>query len=348
MSKITQQTAQQIIDEYVAGSSTYELQEKYGIWSTTIGNIVRGKSWKKCQRPDNIKKIIDRNKEKTRFKKGRTDELHQSYPDLTYRQKETLVGSMLGDGSLSKTNNSNPNSYFTKKQCNKYREYVYWHHDEFFPFNTPVKETFSKENLDFDKEKDVILRNKTQKHLCGYVFRTCSHPFFTELRSKWYPQGKKIIPLDLKLTPLTIAIWFCDDGHNSYSHRESVFCTQSFSPEEVQFLCDKLKEFDIKARVRFAKYKSGKKPIIKVNSRSYDNLIELIKPFIVWDCMSHKCKWRRAKKQWEFSGKFTEQQVLDIKEKRKHISAKDIAKEHDVHVNTIYAIVSGRSWTHLE
>ena len=41
----------------------------------------------------------------------------------------------------------------------------------------------------------------------------CSAAFsWKELRQKWYPNGKKIVPTDLVLTPETLAYWYMDDG----------------------------------------------------------------------------------------------------------------------------------------
>lgn len=34
MSQITQQIAQTIIEEYIAGASSYELADKYNLWQT--------------------------------------------------------------------------------------------------------------------------------------------------------------------------------------------------------------------------------------------------------------------------------------------------------------------------
>ena len=87
---------------------------------------------------------------------------------------------------------------------------------------------------------------------------------------------------------------------------------------------------------------------MKVNSQSYDTLINIIKPYVEWDCMKHKINWRPAKKQWEYSGKFTEDQITEIRDLREAKSAREIANQFEVHVNTIYAIVSGRSWKHME
>jgi hypothetical protein len=69
------------------------------------------------------------------------------------------------------------------------------------------------------------------------------------LYQRWYPNRKKEIPEDLKLTPLICAIWFCDDGcisirKNSLALKLS---THGFTKNEVEklalLLCQELHEY---------------------------------------------------------------------------------------------------------
>jgi hypothetical protein len=344
MAKITQQTAQRIIEEFCQGASSYELADKYDLWQTSICNLISGRTWANCVRPKKIHEIIEERHKKGLFEKGR--KCHIDVPLLTEVQSEIIVGSLLGDGTI-KTGSSNCS--FSKKQCAKYRNYIDWHHKVLNPYSSRIAEFHSTERLVGDKGI-IVERRKVERYLAGYSFWTHQHPVFTDLRHKWYPEGKKIVPPDIKLTPLTIAIWFCDDGNNSFSHREAKIATQSFTKKEGEHLCDLLHDFGIRPKIDIkVSPKTGtKQPILKMNSTSYDNLIDLIKPHVPWDCMSHKIEWRPAKKQWEYSGKFTLEEIAEVKELRKVKSAKEIAQLFGVHVNTIYAIVSGRSWANVE
>lgn len=344
MSKITQTTAQMIIDEYVAGLSTYRLQEKYGLWNTTIGNIIRGKCWKTCKRPENIREIIDERARHSQFQHNHNSEIHKTYPQLTELQQSIIVGSLLGDGCVRKSKHLN--TRFDKKQGKKQKEYVVWHYEQLKPYSRPIREILSNDQMLWNNETKSIEHYKTTKRLTGYGLTTCSHPIFTEFRNKWYPNGTKTIPHDLELNSLIVAIWFCDDGYNNFSNREAVIATQSFTMTETEHLCDLLSGFDIHPKIMVrVSHKTGiQQPILKMNSTSYDNLINLIKPHVIWDCMQYKIRWRPAKQQWQYSGKFNPEQIAQIRELRKEIPAKEIAKRFGVHVNTIYAIVSGRSW----
>lgn len=64
---------------------------------------------------------------------------------------------------------------------------------------------------------------------------------FTELRKRWYPENKKIVPYDVKLTDKCVAFWFMGDG-TSYWRKQSMkkvhvtFCTDGFKKEDVILL----------------------------------------------------------------------------------------------------------------
>lgn len=341
--KITQEMAQEIIEEYCHGSSCIELSKKYKLWSTSISNIIRGETWKECVRPENIKKIIQHHRDQGNYKSIESRRIEA--PPFTNVQNDIIVGSLLGDGSLHKLY-KNSNSSFSKTQSKNRFDYLQWHYDVLQPYSASVQETFSKEKLIGGKKGVILERQAVEKYHCGYRYQTVNHPNWTVLRNEWYPDGTKIVPTNLTLNPLRIAIWFFDDGTNSLSHRTAIFCTQSFTIEEVEFLCHKLEMFNLKSKIFTvtSTYTNKKMPLIKITKSSYDNLIEIIKPFMLWDCFKHKIDWRPAKKQWEVNGQFTLEQVKEIRELRKSKSAKEIAVIFNVHPNYIYSIVSGRSY----
>lgn len=340
---IKKETAQLIIDEYCKGEAPIKLAKKYGICRSSVNNLISGKTYPACHRPENIKNIAQERAKNSWFEKGRI--CYIDAPPLTDFQMDIIIGSLLGDGSI---NYKLANSNFTKNQSKNRFDYLKWHHEVLCPYSVVVDPVFSKEKL-IGKNRMIVERKKVKKHLSGYKLRTHHHPVFTQLRQEWYPQGVKAVPKNLVLNPQRIAIWFFDDGSNHVPNRTSVICTQSFTFEDVEFLCEKLKPFNLEPRIIkvFSEYTSKYQPIIKLTKSSYDNIIDMIKPYCFWDCFKYKTEWRPAKKQWETSGKFTEEQAKQVLEMRKTIPAKEIARFFGVHVNTIYAMVSGRSWGHL-
>lgn len=68
------------------------------------------------------------------------------------------------------------------------------------------------------------------------------------LRKKWYPDGKKLVPRDLILTPRTLLHWYIGDGGVS---SELYLHTQSFPLVDVNFLKYLLEhELDIEVRLK--------------------------------------------------------------------------------------------------
>jgi Mor family transcriptional regulator len=346
MAKITQKIAQEIIDLYCQGSSSFELADKFGLWNTSISNIIRGHSWKKCKRPDNIKEIIKSKSENSYFKEGRI--CYIDAPPLTNRQMDIVVGSMLGDGTLS---HSSKNSSFSKVQSKSRLGYLQWMESELCPYSSAVDPVYSTEKLIAKKGGVIVERRQVPKHLSGYNLRTHQHPNFTKLRNQWYRGNIKIIPKDLTLNPLRIAIWYFDDGCNSFDHRNATLCTQSFLYEEVEFLSEKLHEFNLYPTIVTVKsqYTGRDMPMLKFHSISYDNLVSLVKPFMLWDCFQHKIQWRPRIHQCEQSqAKLAKDDIINIFQMRKDgYTNVEIAKKYDVHKNHVSSIFTGKRWKHF-
>lgn len=89
---------------------------------------------------------------------------------------------------------------------------------------------------------------RTGKTYSGYACRSLVHPFFTEQRLRWYPEGKKIAPHDIDITKSLLLWWYIGDGHlyrkkDRPNYRRVQLCTQGFTTKDVMFLIDKLKGF---------------------------------------------------------------------------------------------------------
>ena len=131
---------------------------------------------------------------------------------LTNRQKEILIGSLLGDGHLARTTRG---FAFRANHSTSQKEYVFWKYREF---------------------ADVCM---SPPHLYGsksYVFRTVTHPQFDFLHREFYDNNRKILPewINRWMTPLALAVWFMDDG--ARDKQQARFNTQSFSLDENQRL----------------------------------------------------------------------------------------------------------------
>jgi hypothetical protein len=73
----------------------------------------------------------------------------------------------------------------------------------------------------------------------GKLLYTPCYVEMKEQRSRWYPEGSKLIPDDVRLDPLALAHWFAGDGSLN-SSGGLCFYTNGFIKEEVERLCERL------------------------------------------------------------------------------------------------------------
>jgi len=139
---------------------------------------------------------------------------------------EVIIGSLLGDGCVARTNIQYDYYSFVESHCIKQEQYILW--------KKSILEKYIK--TDYYKKWIVDERFKNKGSFTCRIYCN-SHPIFKELRSVFYPKGKKIVP-DLVfeyLTPLALSIWFQDDGTRP-KNGGYVISTMSFEKKEVEKL----------------------------------------------------------------------------------------------------------------
>lgn len=196
--------------------------------------------------------------------------------------KSFFVGSLLGDGHVGEKNKNTGKAGYIESHSHKQREYLEW------------KEKLLLNNLNCDtyiKDYNSLVKGKTYK-TCYLVSKHSK--YFGKLRDLWYKGNKKILPeefVERHFDPLSLAIWFMDDGHIEFHHNGSpkIFemATYNFTLKEVAFLCYLIhKKFGIRCTprpIRKGKYfrvrTYGKEGVLA--------LIEIMRPFI-HDSMEYK------------------------------------------------------------
>ena len=107
---------------------------------------------------------------------------------------------------------------------------------------------------------------------------------FNAYRDLWYPEGVKIIPLNIGISPLSLAIWAMDDGSNSKSGG-FYFHSQGFTLKDNERLIKYLNEqYNLFCKIHYIKGK----PIIYVRRESKKLLFFVINKFI---CKSMQYKF---------------------------------------------------------
>jgi ABC-type uncharacterized transport system YnjBCD permease subunit len=186
---------------------------------------------------------------------------------MTDRQEQILTGMLLGDAHLErqrgsvaariKIEHSLTQSAYVAWKFNEWREWV----------RTPPTV----------RQK----RNRLGTLSLNIGFTTLSHLALEEFRTRFYVNRRKVIPPDLELTSLSMAVWFMDDG--TKIHRTVNFSVHNFSTSSIALLQKLLLQKKIMSTVQ----SDGKGKRLYVKQSSFVLFKRLVKPYIV-KCMAYK------------------------------------------------------------
>ena len=201
---------------------------------------------------------------------------------MNARQKQILVGSILGDGGVYKGYTSS-NAHYYVKQSEKHKEYVSWLFEE-------LKGLCPSE----------IKQRKDNGQL--YFYSSPSEDF-SVLQKKFYRNRKKIVPKDIKkllTSPLSLAVWFMDDGTLDFrikDHCAFHLCTNCFTKKDTNKLIAVLKQnFGIVATLHYTLCRGKRHARIYIGSKGRERFIKLISPYIL-NCFKYKLPKYRTNPQ---------------------------------------------------
>ena len=175
-------------------------------------------------------------------------------------QLSIVQGALLGDGCLHTAWAGTSKNYrFAKTHSVKQKEYVNWTYAKLKPF--------------------ILTPPALYEPVQSLKLRTISHPELTQLRSIFYPNGKKILPNNLALImqdSLALAVWFMDDG--SRCRASDVYLnTQQFAQKDQKVLQAMLAKLQIENSLN----KDKKYSRIRIKKSSIPKLYEIISPYII-------------------------------------------------------------------
>lgn len=175
---------------------------------------------------------------------------------LTDRQTQILIGSLLGDAYI------HPLGKICFEQSSIQQEYLNWKYTEFKNLAYPKIAHVSR----LDK------RSQNQTFSCRFFLKQ----IFRTWRNIWYLNGHKILPTDIEkwFTPLTLAVWYMDDGHLEKGVAP-LFACESFTQEESSALASIMsKKWQLKCYV-------NNNNRIRISRESSRHFIEIVDPYIV-------------------------------------------------------------------
>jgi len=160
----------------------------------------------------------------------------RNHCDLSEEAKQWIDGELMGDGCLLSYSKYSANFNY----CSKYEEYINYILDTLNSFN--IKQA-GKINKYYHKKRCYY----------SYHYASLCYPELLSIRKYWYPNGHKIIPKDLKLTPLILRQEYIGDGnlsHPKYGRPYIRLATHGFSTEGVEWLVNKLNKLNFKSTRR--------------------------------------------------------------------------------------------------
>jgi hypothetical protein len=172
---------------------------------------------------------------------------------MTTRQQEIIIGTLLGDGYLDRTTRG----YALRINHGiEQRAYVDWKYREIESFtNSPPRE-----------------------YKNSYYFRTVSHAYFDELRRQFYSGKRKIPPKQIIdwMTPLVFSVWLMDDGSRDWGQVR--LNSQSFSKKENEEL---IRILEVKLGIIASLNLDKGKYRLRVRAKSMPRVLQLATPHII-------------------------------------------------------------------
>ena len=172
---------------------------------------------------------------------------------LTQLQQSIIIGSLFGDGYLRIVPNRK-NALFEVNHSFAQKEYVDWKY----------------EMLKSICRSEPKMRAGNGARI-AYRFNTRQLPELTELYGIFYRSGSKVIPNNIQLNSIMLAVWFMDDG--SKCRESDVYInTQQFSREDQERCIQLLAQLNIESSLNKDKEYSR----VRIKKSSIATLNQLI------------------------------------------------------------------------
>jgi len=174
---------------------------------------------------------------------------------LTEVQRSVILGCLLGDGYMRKKTNAHLEINHAYSQ----KDYVDW-----------------KYRILKNLVRTPPVKREGNGGRVAYRFTTRSLPPITEFYEEFYHQGRKVVPPNLRISSLSLAVWFMDDGSRSY--KTVYFNTQQFGLQSQLILQKVLRDqWEIESTLN----KDKEYYRIRVVTKNASTLIALVKPFVL-------------------------------------------------------------------
>lgn len=190
---------------------------------------------------------------------GRRNPLYATM--LTDDQEQILLGSMLGDGCI-RSNGEGRAPYYVETHSIRQLGYLEWKAGMLSPFIKNVS-------------KPYVGHKGTQAYI-----KSGNLPQLGFYRSLFYVDDKKSVPIEALewMKPISLAVWYMDDGSMSRSSGQISLATCAFDALTAGRLQGwLLGKFEVKFSVVFDR----EQPKLVLQKADNDRFLELVSPYII-------------------------------------------------------------------
>lgn len=293
---------------------------------------------------------------------------------FTDKQIEIINGSMLGDGCLNKISGNigksrrHPEtSRFDETHGIAQSDWLKWKQEQLQPIPSFYRESevVARKNLG----NGIVVNDSTRTYISCNL-RTIQHPIFAGLEYQWYKRDEngsyvykthgnrlrrtKIVPNNLILTPLALAVWYIDDGHNKQEKGgRIILCSLDFTKNEVEYLVGLVSQLGFKSLSinHMIKKHQDAGFCIVVLADSYLDFIDMVRAELkdAPECVQYKLDTSKTKLSWKKSpdyhpkSKFNDEIVKQIMiDAGNHMCQREIAKKYGIHYKYINSLLRGK------
>ena len=187
---------------------------------------------------------------------------------LGKKQREVLIGSVLGDGFLQATGKRN--ARLRLEHSAKQKSYLEWKYE--------VLKNFMQAPPKYLERLNPVWKRTYFYYRC----QTHSTPYLGKLRRLFYDGSDKIIPVNIQSlfkAPQSLAVWYMDDGHLYHRDKMAEIYLPCYQVEEVQRLSLALEaNFGLKPTI---KIKKKKYPVFSFDVLQTKHLVEIVRHYII-------------------------------------------------------------------
>jgi hypothetical protein len=184
---------------------------------------------------------------------------------------EWIDGFLLGDGSIGFRKNDFMNARFSMGSVER-------------GWTIYAVSGLKKYQLSKPKQSGEVCTRRPNRSWLSY---SLTHPDIVQQAKRWYPNGKKVVPDDVRITPTSLLLWYLGDGSFCYDPEHNIphlrLATCAFSPTDIEnILIPKL------AALGLVCSREKSKNDIGILAESIGRFFEIVGPKSPIPCYSHK------------------------------------------------------------